>query len=280
MRSLPHYISASRRTDIPAFFADRFFAAWEQGEITYDGGYGRSYTVSLRPEDVLGYIFWSKNFAPFLAHPDFAGLIERSNALFHFTINDNPELEPRVPPLKQRIDTLKQLCDMVGSERVLWRYDPVCKWQSPPNASRINDRRFYRILDMLHPLGIRYCYFSFMSSYAKLKNRAVSFIPFTSEEKAHIAAGMLSSCRQAGLTLYNCCNEEIPDLVPGIHKAGCIDDAILRKTDRFGVHRPLKVKGTRRACGCYESRDIGSYADACPHGCLYCYANPQGCIRA
>jgi hypothetical protein len=99
----PIYISASRRTDIPRFFTNDFFTAWQKGEVSYNGGYGRSYTVSLRPEDVLGYIFWSKDFSPLINHPLFGELIRLNNAVFHFTINDCLDLEPRVAPLKERI---------------------------------------------------------------------------------------------------------------------------------------------------------------------------------
>ena len=87
----PFYLSASRRTDIPRFFVKDFFSAWEKGSITYDGGYGRTHTVSLKPQDVLGYIFWSKDFSPFIRHPLFRRLLDKNNAVFHYTINDCPD---------------------------------------------------------------------------------------------------------------------------------------------------------------------------------------------
>ena len=107
----PQYISASRRCDLPRFRAEEFFDAWRKGSVRYDGGYGRCYTVSLEPAHVLGYIFWSKDFSPFLIHPDFARLIARDNAVFHYTLNDSPDLEPRLPSVETRLQAMGRLCD-------------------------------------------------------------------------------------------------------------------------------------------------------------------------
>ena len=270
----PQYLSVSRRTDIPCFFYEQFFAAWQVGAITYDAGYGRYYTVSLRTDDVLGYIFWSKDFAPFIAQPLFQNLIKTNNAIFHFTINDGPDLEPNVPPLDKRLETLGRLCDLVGPERVLWRFDPICKYQLPNGTVRTNHETFYRILPHVSQLGISRCYFSFMTLYAKLKGRACRFYPFSAQERIEISQEMVSAAHQAHMTLHNCCNKELLELVPEINQAHCVDADLLAQTDRFGVHQHLKNKPTRPGCGCFESRDIGSYLQKCSHSCHYCYANP------
>jgi len=273
--SPPQYISVSRRTDIPRFFYEEFYTAWQKGAITYDSGYGRSYTVSLRDEDVLGYIFWSKDFSPFITNPFFKKLLNGNNCIFHFTINDCPALEPNVAPLSQRLETLTRLCDLVGAERVLWRFDPICKYQRQDGRIITNGEAFFRILPQVAQLGVRRCYYSFMTPYAKLKNRRVRFHEFSIQEKTAISRQMLDAADKSQVALYNCCNQEVLDLVPGIHKAHCVEDELLATTDRFGVHRRLTSKATRAGCGCYESRDIGSYLWKCPHSCHYCYANPE-----
>jgi hypothetical protein len=268
------YISCSRRTDIPRFFAPQFFDSWEKGDITYDGGYDRSYTVSLKPRDVLGYIFWSKDFSAFILHPFFKKLLDGNNAVFHYTINNCPDLEPNVAPLSQRLATLDLLCSMVGPERVLWRFDPICKYRDHNGRFVTNFDGFSGILPLVKKTGVTRCYFSFMSPYAKLKKRDTVFGRFDENEKAMMAREMLCACTNAGIALYNCCNPEIPRLAPGIKQAHCIDDQLLRETDRFGIHPSLPLKPTRGGCGCYESRDIGSYLQKCAHKCEYCYANP------
>jgi hypothetical protein len=271
---MPQYISVSRRTDIPSFYANDFFMAWLKGSITYNGGYGRLYTVSLDPEDVMGYIFWSKDFSPLINHPLFERLIEVNNAVFHFTINDCRELEPNVSPVEERLATLYRLCDIVGPQRVFWRFDPICKYITSTGEIRTNEKAFFKILPHVKKAGIERCCFSFMTFYKKLNNRGLAFVEFTLEQKIGIAGNMASSCTEYGMQLYNCCNAEIPRIIPGIKPASCIDDGILRETDRFGVHKQIKLKPVRKGCGCFDSRDIGSYIQKCPHKCLYCYANP------
>lgn len=274
-RGKAQYISASRRSDLPRFAYHQFFRAWRKGEITYDGGWGRAYTVSLRPEDVCGFIFWSKDFSAFIEHPDFAKLTATANAVFHFTINDCPDLEPGIPPLERRLVTLEKLCDRVGPERVFWRFDPVCAYENRRGEVVLTDRGFYELLPRVTRLGVTRCFFSFMSDYAKLRSRPVQFAEIDAEDRAAVASKMLNAARQEGIQLFNCCNREVPERVPGIRTAHCVDENILRETDRFGVHRPLAPRPTRVGCGCHESRDVGSYTPACPHGCLYCYANPS-----
>jgi hypothetical protein len=270
----PCYISCSRRTDVPRFFLNEFFDAWQKGEITYDAGYGRSYTVSIKPQDVLGYIFWSKDFTELINHELFDELLKKNNAVFHYTINNCPELEPNVAPLKKRIETLDRLCELAGPGRVLWRFDPICKYRRKDGGVTTNFSSFFEILPHAEKAGVKRCYFSFMSHYSKLKKRDVLFEDFDEQERTALGKELLYATAKAGMKLYNCCNPEVLRLVPGIHQAHCIDDGILRETDRFGVHPKLGLKPTRQGCGCFESRDIGSYLQKCPHRCRYCYANP------
>lgn len=274
MTTISQYISVSRRTDIPRFFHREFLAAWEEGEITYEGGYGRSYTVSLRPEAVLGYIFWSKDFAPLLGDPRFPALLAGNNALCHFTINYCPPLEPHLAPLAERLQTLGKLCALLGPERVLWRFDPLCKFSFPGGPCQSNGEAFFRLLPIIRATGVRRCYFSFMTPYAKTRGRGVQFFPFAESEKIRLGQRMAEAAGAAGMTLHNCCNPELLALVPEIEMAHCVDDRLLAQTDRFHCHRPRRPRPTRSGCGCSESRDIGSYRQPCPHGCRYCYANP------
>ncbi|HMD67676.1 MAG TPA: DUF1848 family protein [Chitinivibrionales bacterium] len=270
----PYYISCSRRTDVPRFFLNEFFDAWQKGEITYHAGYGRSYTLSLKPADVLGYIFWSKDFAAFINHALFDELLKKNNAIFHYTINDCPDLEPNVAPLNKRLETLTRLCALVGPERVMWRFDPICKYKKKDCGIVTNFSSFFDILPYVEKAGVKCCYFSFMSHYSKLKKRDVLFDNFDEQERTVLGKELLDATSKAGMKLYNCCNPEVLRLVPGILQAHCIDNELLRETDRFGVHPRLSLKPTREGCGCFESRDVGSYLQKCLHRCRYCYANP------
>ena len=185
-----------------------------------------------------------------------------------------PTLEPRVAALIGRIETLYRLCELVGPERVFWRFDPICKFRRKDGTAATNFRDFFRILPLVKKAGIKRCYFSFMTHYSKLKKRDVLFEDFDKEERTIMSRELLDAATREGMTLYNCCNPDVLKLSPGILQAHCIDDEILRATDRFGVHPTLSLRPTRQGCGCHESRDIGSYVQKCPHRCAYCYANP------
>lgn len=64
-------ISASRRTDIPAFYMPWFMNRLREGYVAYPNPFsGQIHTISVAPEDVHSIVFWSKNYAPFLPHMD------------------------------------------------------------------------------------------------------------------------------------------------------------------------------------------------------------------
>ena len=120
-------ISASRRTDIPAFYSKWFMNRLRAGfcQVPNPMNMKKVTTVSLSPDIVTAIVFWSKNPAPLLPH--LKELNTRGfDYYFQFTLNDYPRsLEPNVPPFNARIETFKDLSSRVGSSRVVWRYDPI-----------------------------------------------------------------------------------------------------------------------------------------------------------
>ena len=68
-------VSASYKTDIPAFFGPWFRARLAQGEVRVNNPYGGpARTVSLAPADVDAFVFWTRNAGPFF--PTLAELAE------------------------------------------------------------------------------------------------------------------------------------------------------------------------------------------------------------
>lgn len=121
----PIIVSASRSTDIPAFYADWFFHRLKQGYSVWTNPFnGVSSYVSYQNTRFI--VFWSKNPRPILEYIDF--LKERNIGCYiQYTLNDYEaeKLEKGVPPLEQRIDTFKRLVDELGVGRVVWRFDPM-----------------------------------------------------------------------------------------------------------------------------------------------------------
>ncbi len=121
-------ISISRRTDIPAHYLDWLIERVNEGTVDVVNPFNpaQKRTVSLRSEDVHTLVFWSKDYGRLLR--EMRRFEKYSNLLFHFTINDCPYLEPRIPPLEQRLTQAETLVKMFGAERLAWRFDPLVFW--------------------------------------------------------------------------------------------------------------------------------------------------------
>ena len=82
----PFIISASRSTDIPAFYADWFFHRLKVGYSAWNNPFNNQrYYVSYN--DTKFIVFWSKNPRPLLEHLDY--LKERNIGCYiQYTLND------------------------------------------------------------------------------------------------------------------------------------------------------------------------------------------------
>lgn len=121
----PVIISASRATDIPAFYADWFFDRLEKGYSVWTNPFNgvKSYISYARTRLI---VFWSKNPRPLLPH--LGKLREKGiRCYLHYTLNDYEAegLERGVPPLDERIETFLRFSELLGKELVIWRFDPL-----------------------------------------------------------------------------------------------------------------------------------------------------------
>jgi hypothetical protein len=268
-----HIISASRRTDIPAFympwFMNRIRACFAQDPSPFGGPLQQ---VSLAPHDVHSIVFWSKDYAPLLPHLD--ELEARGyHCCFHYTITGAPSLlEPNVPPWEQSVAVFRRLARRTSPRHVLWRFDPLLFTAELDSAHHLE--RFRRIAAALEGATER-CYFSFAAFYGKVRGRlaraGIGALDPPPEEKLAVVEQMADVAESVGMALYACCQDA---LVGGrVKKAHCIDGDLLAELFPERPH-VAQVQPTRAECGCFASRDIGMY-DTCPHACLYCYANSQ-----
>jgi DNA repair photolyase len=270
----PLIISASRRTDIPAFYSEWFMQRIRAGSAKVHHPFTRQeISVSLKPEDVAAVVFWTKNFEPMLKHLD--ELEERGfNCLVHYTITGlGKNFEPNVPEPERSVETLKKLSERIGPERVLWRFDPIILTEKIGEAETIS--RFEKLSAQLAG-HTRRVYFSFVELYARVLRRIKIYESESKdrvlepelETKQRISQTLAELARAKGMSIYACCQ---PDLVGfGIEQASCMDARLIAKL--AGKNFELKPSPTRKGCGCYYSLDIGAY-DSCPHLCWYCYAN-------
>ncbi len=270
----PQIVSASRRTDIVAFYLPWFVARLRAGYVRCPQPFtGRIQTVSLRCQDVHSIVFWTKNGAPLLAYLDELERLGHA-CVCHFTITGlPPALEPGVPPWPAAVRAFVALARRWGPQRVWWRFDPILL--GGDQTATAYRQRFATLAAALEGHTER-CYFSFATLYAKVRRRLAAAGLAVAEpslaERQALAQELAALAAARGMQLLSCCGDE---LVGGrIGKARCIDAGLLAS---LFPDRPLRaaVRPTRPGCGCSASRDIGMY-DTCPHRCLYCYANQDG----
>lgn len=276
-------ISASRRTDIPAFYSEWLLYRIHQGFVRWRNPFNsKIHETSLKPEDVMVWVFFSKNYQPFLSKlPELDKLEYRM--VFHYTITGLPSvLEPHVPMAENSIPCFQKLSKRYNSNAVIWRYDPILISNITEPAYHI--QRFKKLAASLEGYTHR-CIISFPTYYGKVirnmqklqKEQQISYRDPSLAEKLELLDQLAQIGLDHGIQLFSCCSDV---LVQGkVQKAHCIDKSFLMNLFPDRVQK-LKMNPTRKECGCCDSRDIGAY-DTCPHGCIYCYANmnPQIAVQ-
>lgn len=270
-------ISASRRTDIPSFYSDWFFHRWKEGYALSRNPMNPKQVsrVSLRPEDVDCLVFWSKDSAPMLP-----GLSALGGVPFYFqcTLNGyGAEVEPGLPALSRRMETLRMLAERWGPERLVVRLDPIFCSDRYPEAFFLE--HLDRVLEHLRGCMDQVT-FSFLDRYTHIEKRItpLGIHPMGEEKKQRMAAGLSGIAQAYGIRLSTCA--EAGDYTGlGITPARCVDVERIEGLRRWPFFAK-KDKNQRPACGCAASIDIGAY-HTCGLGCLYCYANAgERAVRA
>ena len=271
-------VSASRRTDIPKFFAGWFMDRVRAGQCSFPNPFNpkQVLTVSLRPEDVEVLVFWSKDPRPLLPY---LGTLETAGFrfYFHFTLNGYPQpIEPNVPSLDEALAAFVRLSDALSPERVIWRYDPIIL--SNLTGPSYHERRFREIARALKGRTRRLMvsiveeYASTRRGFRKLSREGIHVKRCDRDdpELRRLLATMAEIAMESGMEIFSCA--EPSDLSQlGIRHGKCIDNEYIERV--FGVRVTDKKDPSQRpACGCVQSRDIGVYG-TCRHGCVYCYAS-------
>jgi len=258
-------ISASRRTDIPAYYSDWFFNRVEEGLVLVRNpiNFNQVRRVNITPDAVTGIVFWTKNPQPMLAR---LGELREYKYYFQFTITPyGKDIEPKLPQKATELfTTFKRLSDTIGKDRVIWRYDPVFL-----NAKYTVDYHmsaFEKMAGELHRYTNQVI-FSFIDTHyrgVKANAKALAIDDIDDKTKAKLAAALTAIAQSYNLKIATCAEKlDLEHL--GIDRARCIDGAFFEQPYK-------KDKNQRLECGCSPSVDIGMY-NTCPGGCRYCYAN-------
>ncbi len=308
----PVIVSASRSTDLPAFYSDWFFHRLKLGYSAWVNPFnGRKSYVSY--QDTRFIVFWSKNPRPLLVHlPELKN--RGINYYLQYTLNDyvSEGLENGLPTLNERLDTFREFVETGGKERVIWRYDPLVLTEKTGWEELL--RKIEYVGDQLYGYTDKLVFsFADILRYRRvqsnLKKAGVLFKEWTELEMENFAKQLAALNSKWNFQLATC-GEKVDLSAYGIRKNRCVDDDLIirlayddpvlmkflgveiRHTDRglLGI-LPLppeaiplkgggyaiktkfhKDRGQRSLCGCMVSKDIGEY-HTCPHLCGYCYAN-------
>lgn len=263
-------ISASRRTDIPTYYSEWFMNRIREGYALARNPMNAHQVsrISLSPEVVDGIVFWTKNPAPML---DKLPQLKDYMYYFQFTLNAyEQDIEAGVP-LKHKyiVPTFQRLSEMIGPERIVWRYDPILVSDKYTFDYHV---KYFELLAKKLASYTQKCTISFLDMYVKTERNVagLNIQPWTLELQDAMAKSLAEIAHSYGLELETCA-EGIELEKYGIKHAHCIDGELFAKL----LGCPLKVgkdKNQRKECGCVDSVDIGAY-NTCRNGCRYCYAN-------
>lgn len=280
-------ISASRRTDIPAFYMPWFMNSIAAGRFAVANPYNQKISwVPAKTEQVHTIVFWSKNFGPFLDQ-GYGKILKQKgyNLFFNFTINsEHSILEPFVPSLENRLVQLTILADTFGTDAVQWRFDPICFFRDKKGKVNHNLAQFEIIMQHAAHIGLRHCITSFADLYGKVLRRVqkkdgVELIDPPLALKKDIISKLATLLCDHKMSLRLCCEKNLlaeSASHPSVGPAACIPSERLVALYGPGISL-AKDQGQRRSsgCTCGVSKDVGSYLrHPCHHDCLFCYANP------
>lgn len=263
-------ISASRRTDIPTYYSEWFLNRIKAGYALVRNPMNPHQVsrISLSPDVVDGIVFFTKNPIPMLGKLD---ALKEYMYVFQFTLTPyGRDMETHVPSkAEQIIPAFQRLSDLIGPDRVIWRYDPILL-----NGLYTVDyhiRYFEGIAQKLHSYT-RQCTISFVDLYQKTRRNAAGLAlrEILLEEQNMLAKALSEIAHGYGLQISTCAEDIDLDRY-GIAHARCIDGRLFERL--LGCPLDAKKDANQRAeCGCMESVEVGAY-HTCLNGCKYCYAN-------
>ncbi|MDH3699927.1 MAG: DUF1848 domain-containing protein [Alphaproteobacteria bacterium] len=265
-------ISASYKTDIPAFYSAWFLRRLAAGQCRMVNPWNaKPITVPLDSASIDGFVLWTRNIAPLSAH--LGTVAAHAPFMVQYTITGYPRaLEAGTVPAARAIAEMHTLRQRFGPRAAVWRYDPILF--TSLTGGDWHRRNFTRLAKALRGTTDEVV-ISFAQIYRKTRRNleaAALRHGFTwhdpdAAEKKTLVAALAARAAEHGMALRLCAQAEF--VVPGAAPARCVDAA--RLSDLAGRPIAAAVKGNRPDCLCHTARDIGAY-DSCPQGCVYCYA--------
>ena len=262
-------INTGQRTDIPAFYAEWFANRLKEGFVCVRNPYNPQqvtrYKLDPSVVDVIG--FCTKNPAPMFTHMD---LLKDFGQYWFVTITSyGRDIEPHVPDKHQLMDDFRKLSEIVGTNAIGWRYDPI--FLSSRYTAEYHLRAFEQIAEKLDGYT-NTVVISFIDLYPKVRKNFPEAREVSKEERLMLGKEMIRIAKAHDMIVKPCAEgDELA--VYGADCGGCMRISDCEEAMGHHLDAP-KIKGAREACSCYLSCDIGAY-NTCRHLCRYCYANAE-----
>jgi hypothetical protein len=167
------------------------------------------------------------------------------------------------------MEDFKTLSDIVGIERVGWRYDPI--FIDEKHSIEWHTEAFEKMCSFLEGYT-KTCVISFIDIYKKVERNFPEVRAVRIEDRLRLGKAIIEIGRAHGMTIKPCA--EGKDLEPyGADCSGCMTVSTFETAIGGYLNVPKKAGNQRNGeCACILGGDIGAY-DTCGHLCRYCYAN-------
>ena len=260
-------IQSGSRTDIPAFYSEWFANRLREGYVYVRNPFNMTYITkyNLNPAVVDLICFCSKNPKPMLEYLD---LLRPYGMYWYVTITGyGRDIEPRVPEIKEVVETFKRLSEFAGVDSMGWRYDPIFLDDKYTRDYHLEQFEWIaKELDGYTQTSV----ISFIDLYQKVKKNFPEAKVVERQDRLYLGENMAKIAKEHGMVLRPCSEgNELEQF--GADCSGCMTKPIYEKAVHNTMDFP-KVKNARASCACYLGGDIGMY-NTCLHMCKYCYAN-------
>ena len=259
-------LNVSGRTDIVAFYSEWFMNRYKEGFVDVRNPYNPKLVSRIRFENVDAILFCTKNPIPILKY------IKKIDKpiLFHVTLTAyKNEIEPNVPPKGKIIEAIKELSNLIGSDKIVIRYDPV--FISDKYNLYYHQKAFDRLCSLLEGV-VSKILISFIDDYKNVrKNKKIlNYKKFTENDYKIIGESFFASAKKHGLIIHTCFEDR------NLTEYGFAKDECLSQKKAYEltgkIYKEEWKSRKERKCHCVQMVDIGAY-NCCKHFCKYCYAN-------
>lgn len=254
-------LNVSGRTDVVAFYSEWFINRYKEGYVDVRNPFYKSQISRIFFKDVDAIMFCTKNPIPIIKY---LNIIDKP-ILFHITLTPyKKDIEPNVPPKGLIIEAIKKVSEIIGSENVYVRYDPI--FINDKYTIDYHIKAFDNMCSKLNGV-VKHVIISFIDDYKNVRNNNLKYKVLDDDDYKKIGINFSKSAYNNGITVQTCCEEN--NLINyGFIKGECMSFNMAYKLTGKTDFKKWK----ERPCNCVSMVDIGVY-NSCRHFCKYCYAN-------